>query len=117
SHWTRPPTAPQRPCDENGTSCDTVENVTAGWAAKEGALSSRRWRSYRDPRAEIILCGAFANWRAARATGDRNLNTFRVRAEAAEAAADLQPGMTVWLKPASRSCPVRLLFLPPARAN
>ena len=52
---------------------------------------------------EIIPRGEFATWRAARVVGDHDLNTFLVRADPVEAAADLQPGMTVWLEPANRS--------------
>jgi hypothetical protein len=35
--------------------------------------------------------------------GDHDLNTFLVRADPVVPAAALQPGMTVWLEPASRS--------------
>jgi len=55
------------------------------------------------PIAEIIPCGGFATWRAARVVGDHDLNTFLVRADAVKAAAALQPGMTVSLAPTSRS--------------
>jgi HlyD family secretion protein len=51
---------------------------------------------------EIIPRGEFATWRAARVVSDHDLNTFLVRADPAEQrAAALQPGMTVWLDPAS----------------
>jgi multidrug resistance efflux pump len=54
--------------------------------------------------AEIIARGELTTWRAARVVGDHDLNTFLVRADPVEAAAaDLQPGMTVWLEPASRA--------------
>jgi HlyD family secretion protein len=52
--------------------------------------------------AEIIPRGEFATWRAARVVGDHDLNTFLVRADPVEQTA-LQPGMTVWLEPASRA--------------
>jgi len=45
---------------------------------------------------EIVARGEFATWRAARVVGDHDLNTFLVRADPVP----LQPGMTVWLKPA-----------------
>ncbi len=48
--------------------------------------------------AEIIPRGEFATWRAARAVGDHDLNTFLVRADLVEEAAELQPGMSVWLE-------------------
>jgi hypothetical protein len=53
--------------------------------------------------AEIIPRGEFATWRAARVVGDHDLNTFLVRADPVVPAAALEPGMTVWLEPASRS--------------
>jgi HlyD family secretion protein len=54
--------------------------------------------------AEIIPRGEFATWRAARVVGDHDLNTFLLRADPAEAAAaEWQPGMTVWLELAARS--------------
>ncbi len=52
---------------------------------------------------EIIPRGEFATWRAARVVGDHDLNTFLIRADPVDAAPALQPGMTVWLEPASRS--------------
>lgn len=53
---------------------------------------------------EIIPRGEFATWRAARAVGDYDLNTFLVRADPSGiGAAGLQPGMTVWLQPAPPS--------------
>jgi HlyD family secretion protein len=47
---------------------------------------------------EIVPRGEFATWRAARAVGDYDLNTFVIRADPVGPAADLQPGMTVWLR-------------------
>jgi HlyD family secretion protein len=47
--------------------------------------------------AEIIPRGEFATWRAARAVGDYDLNTFLIRADPVGVAEGLQPGMTVWL--------------------
>ncbi len=53
---------------------------------------------------EIIPRGEFAVWRAARAVGDHDLNTFILRADPIEpTSAALQPGMSVWLKPASNA--------------
>jgi HlyD family secretion protein len=46
---------------------------------------------------ELRPLGEFATWRAARAVGDHDLNSFRLRLDPVAAAADLQPGMTVWL--------------------
>jgi len=48
---------------------------------------------------EIRALGEFATWRAARAVGDHDLNSFAVRADpqGAPATKRLEPGMTVWL--------------------
>lgn len=45
---------------------------------------------------EIRRLGDFATWRAARAVGDHDLNTFAIRADAADAQLTLEPGVTVW---------------------
>jgi HlyD family secretion protein len=47
---------------------------------------------------EIRGLGEFATWRAARAVGDHDLNSFLVRAEPAGETPSLEPGRTVWLK-------------------
>jgi HlyD family secretion protein len=47
---------------------------------------------------EIVPRGEFATWRAARAVGDYDLNTFLIRADPAVSSAGLQPGRTVWLR-------------------
>jgi len=50
---------------------------------------------------EILPRGEFVTWRAARAVGDDDLNTFVLRADPVGPASEaLQPGMSVWLKPA-----------------
>lgn len=46
---------------------------------------------------EILPLGEFATWRAARAVGDHDLNSFRVRLDPESGAAGLEPGMTLWL--------------------
>ena len=48
---------------------------------------------------ELRPLGEFATWRAARAVGDHDLNSFRLRLDPVQAKDDdgLQPGMTVWL--------------------
>jgi multidrug resistance efflux pump len=51
---------------------------------------------------EMIPRGEFATWRAARVVGDHDLNTFLVRVDPrSDKAPGLQPGMTVWLRPAT----------------
>ncbi|HVI88296.1 MAG TPA: biotin/lipoyl-binding protein [Dongiaceae bacterium] len=46
---------------------------------------------------EMRRLGDFATWRAARAVGDHDLNTFFIRADAAPGSVNLEPGVTVWL--------------------
>ena len=46
---------------------------------------------------ELRPLGEFATWRAARAVGDHDINSFLVRADPVVQATELQPGMTVWL--------------------
>ncbi len=46
---------------------------------------------------ELRPLGEFATWRAARAVGDHDLNSFRLRLDPRADAKGLQPGMTVWL--------------------
>jgi len=46
---------------------------------------------------ELRPLGEFAVWRAARAVGDHDLNSFLVRAEPIADNLSLEPGMTVWI--------------------
>ena len=46
---------------------------------------------------ELRDLGEFAVWRAARATGDHDLNTFFLRLDPVGGAPDMTPGQTVWL--------------------
>jgi len=46
---------------------------------------------------EMQRLGDFATWRAARAVGDHDLNTFAIRADASDANISLEPGVTVWI--------------------
>ena len=46
---------------------------------------------------ELRPLGEFATWRAARAVGDHDLNSFLVRLEPSTGTEDLEPGMTIWL--------------------
>ena len=48
---------------------------------------------------ELRNWGEFAAWRAARATGDHDLNTFFLRVDPEQPAASFNPGQTVWLQP------------------
>ena len=46
---------------------------------------------------ELRPLGEFAVWRAARAVGDHDLNSFLVRADPVAETEGLEPGMTVWI--------------------
>ena len=46
---------------------------------------------------ELRRLGDFATWRAARAVGDHDLNTFALRADPIGRVDGLEPGMTVWI--------------------
>lgn len=46
---------------------------------------------------ELRNLGEFAVWRAARATGDHDVNTFFLRLDPVGAPRDIMPGQTVWL--------------------
>jgi HlyD family secretion protein len=46
---------------------------------------------------EMRRLGDFATWRAARAVGDHDLNTFFIRADGVGGARSLEPGVTVWI--------------------
>lgn len=46
---------------------------------------------------EVRPLGEFAVWRAARAVGDHDINSFLVRADPLHAPEGLEPGMTVWI--------------------
>ena len=46
---------------------------------------------------ELRPLGEFATWRAARAVGDHDINSFLLRADPVAETHELEPGMTVWL--------------------
>ncbi|MGA7809943.1 MAG: HlyD family secretion protein, partial [Bradyrhizobium sp.] len=46
---------------------------------------------------ELLPLGEFAIWQAARAVGDHDRNTLRLRIDPLPGAPALEPGMTVWL--------------------
>jgi HlyD family secretion protein len=47
---------------------------------------------------ELRNWGEFAAWRAARANGDHDLNTFFLRVDPMQPSPLLDPGQTVWLQ-------------------
>jgi multidrug resistance efflux pump len=51
---------------------------------------------------ELRPLGEFATWRAARAVGDHDLNSFRLRLDPLAPVDGLRPGMTVWLVPRAK---------------
>lgn len=46
---------------------------------------------------ELRPLGEYATWRAARAVGDHDLNSFRLRAEPVHPVNTIEPGMSVWI--------------------
>ena len=74
---------------------DELAGITIGTPL---ALESADGRVLAARVSELRSLGAFATWRAARAVGDHDLNSFAVRADLAADAADLEPGMTVWIR-------------------
>jgi HlyD family secretion protein len=54
---------------------------------------------------ELRPLGEFATWRAARAVGDHDLNSFFLRADPIDMKEKLEAGMTVWLIPRERNDP------------
>ena len=63
--------------------------TASGQSASSRVVEMRNW-------------GDFATWRAARAAGDHDLNTFFIRLDPAGPPSDLAPGQTVWLMPPAR---------------
>jgi HlyD family secretion protein len=47
---------------------------------------------------ELRPLGVFATWQAERVIGDHDRNTLRLRLDPESASADIEPGMTVWIK-------------------
>lgn len=50
---------------------------------------------------ELLPLGEFATWRAARAVGDYDLNSFKLRIDPTVKSDRLEPGMSVWLPKAA----------------
>jgi HlyD family secretion protein len=73
---------------------DKLRGLTIGGAAAVTADDGR----HVDVRVvEFRPLGEFATWRAARAVGDHDLNSFRLRLDPVADGGSLEPGMTVWL--------------------
>jgi HlyD family secretion protein len=73
---------------------DRMRGLTVGNTA---TLSTADGRPMQARVAELRPLGEFATWRAARAVGDHDLNSFRVRLDPQFDTAGLDAGMTVWL--------------------
>ncbi|UVK38842.1 biotin/lipoyl-binding protein [Mesorhizobium sp. AR10] len=73
---------------------DDLHEITLG---KTLALTVQNGRQIDARVTELRPLGEFATWRAARAVGDHDLNSFRLRLDPNGNAEGLEPGMTVWL--------------------
>lgn len=77
---------------------DELRGLTVGTAV---SLTAPGGRTVAARVTELRPLGEFAIWRAARAVGDHDLNSFRLRLDAVEGTAGeidgLEAGMTVWL--------------------
>lgn len=73
---------------------DDLQEITVGKAV---TLTAQDGRQIDTHVTELRPLGEFATWRAARAVGDHDLNSFRLRLEPTGNTDGLEPGMTVWL--------------------
>lgn len=73
---------------------DALHDLTVG---SEVTLATDNGRRITARVTELRPLGEFATWRAARAVGDHDLNSFRLRLDPVGEADGLEPGMTVWL--------------------
>src|SRR5262249_6464412 len=82
---------------------DFLQGLTIGSRVRMIAAGGRSAVSGR--LTELRPLGEFATWRAARAVGDHDLNSFAVRVDPLEMQESLEPGMTVWLIPRASDPP------------
>jgi HlyD family secretion protein len=75
---------------------DRLQGLTIGSTA---SLTTNDGQRFEARVSELRPLGEFATWRAARAVGDHDLNSFRMRLDPMGDAGKLEPGMTVWLQP------------------
>jgi HlyD family secretion protein len=90
---------------DNGTWFGFTVREDALGALALGAVVPVSATPGRDVSAKVVELrnwGEFAVWRAARATGDHDVNNFFLRLDPVAGNADLQPGETVWLANSSR---------------
>ncbi|MDW6023400.1 efflux RND transporter periplasmic adaptor subunit [Mesorhizobium sp. BAC0120] len=73
---------------------DDLHDITLG---RTVAVTVQDGRQIEARVTELRPLGEFATWRAARAVGDHDLNSFRLRLDPNGDVDGLEPGMTVWL--------------------
>jgi len=73
---------------------DALKGLTVGALVK---LRAENEKTIEARVTELRPLGEFATWRAARAVGDHDINSFRLRLDATAPDNELHPGMTVWL--------------------
>jgi HlyD family secretion protein len=84
--------------DERWFTFTVRENRLAGLSVGSPAtLSTARGEQIKARVTELRPLGEFAVWRAARAVGDHDTNSFLVRLEPAAGAPDLEAGMSIWI--------------------
>jgi multidrug resistance efflux pump len=71
---------------------DDLRGATIGTSVK---LRTAGQKTFEARVTELRPLGEFATWRAARAAGDHDVNSFRVRLDPTSSI-ELEPGMTVW---------------------
>ncbi|WP_162145348.1 HlyD family secretion protein [Rhizobium mesoamericanum] len=73
---------------------DVLKDLAIG---KTVALMASDGRTIEARVSELRPLGEFATWRAARAVGDHDLNSFWLRLDPTGGDQNLEPGMTIWL--------------------
>jgi HlyD family secretion protein len=73
---------------------DAVAGMTVGGKVTVASSAGRRIEARVT---ELRPLGEFATWRAARAVGDHDLNSFGLRLDPITQTDELEPGMSVWL--------------------
>ncbi len=73
---------------------DRLQNLTVG---SKISLRTAAGAHFEAKVTELRPLGEFAVWRAARAVGDHDINSFLLRADPIGSTPDLEPGMTVWI--------------------
>lgn len=74
---------------------DDLRGLTIG---SEVSLLTSTDRTIAGKVTELVPLGAFATWKAARAVGDHDLNSFLLRVDPTDDSDAMEPGMTVWIK-------------------